>query len=205
MMLRWITFAVALLVCAATGARADERAANAQLRYESGMAHFNLQEWDAAIADWQEGYRIKPVPEFLFNIAQAYRKSDRPEKAIFFYQRYLSLAPDAASRDEVERYIATARAQLAAHPPAPKVAEPKPAVPTAPTVPTEVRPAPPTNVPSPTANVLTSTAPARTKPVYKKAWFWGTVGTVAVVAAGGVVLGVMLAGDHHKTLDPVTF
>lgn len=71
------------------------------------MAHFNLEEWDKAISAWEDGFRIKPVPEFLYNIGQAYRLSKRPERAIAFYQKYLRMSPKAANRGEVERQIAS--------------------------------------------------------------------------------------------------
>jgi tetratricopeptide (TPR) repeat protein len=206
-MSHWITVGVVLSVAlpAAMAVASDDRPVQAQLRYESGMAHFNLQEWDAAIADWQEGYRIKPVPEFLFNIAQAYRKSDRPDKALFFYERYLSLAPNGPDRADVERQAAAMRTRIAERREAPH--SPAPA-PTEAQKPPAVAPplnAAPTVDASPSRTTLTAAPSVRKKPVYKKAWFWGTLGTVAVVAAGGVVLGVMLGGTHRQTLDAVVY
>src|SRR6185436_12717272 len=70
---------------------ADEDATAAKNYFERGMGHFNLEEYDAAIAQWENGYRLKPVPEFLYNIAQAYRLSKRAEKALTFYRKYLKL------------------------------------------------------------------------------------------------------------------
>jgi tetratricopeptide (TPR) repeat protein len=73
--------------------------------YERGMAHFQLEEFDAAIEKWQAGFRMRPVPEFLYNIGQAYRLSRRPEKAIAAYKGYLRMSPRAANRNEVERQV----------------------------------------------------------------------------------------------------
>jgi tetratricopeptide (TPR) repeat protein len=81
--------------------------AQARWLFDQGMAHFQLEEWDPAIEKWEAGFRLKPVPEFLYNIAQAYRLSKRPEKAISFYQKYLRMAPKTPNRAEVERHIAT--------------------------------------------------------------------------------------------------
>ncbi|MGZ3438744.1 MAG: hypothetical protein ACXVDD_04490, partial [Polyangia bacterium] len=70
-----------LLVIALTGAPAraeDERVPEAQRRFEAGMASYHLEEYDKAIEEWEAGYRIKPAPQFLYNIAQAYRLSKRP-------------------------------------------------------------------------------------------------------------------------------
>ena len=195
-------------------ARAGEdevRAAKARVHYENGMAHFNLEEWDPAIAEWEAGYRVKPVPEFLFNIAQAYRKSQRYERALTFYQRYLRLSPKADNRAEVEKQIAQLEplaAEEKRHAGTPKPApEPIPAPPPKVAEPT---PSPPTVTPAtPAASEprpeLIARAPER-RPVYKKPWFWVvTIGAVAVVGAG-VALGVVYGTkDNTKVLPPATF
>ena len=199
----------ALLAPAATalGGEEEDRSAKARVRYETGMAHFNLEEWDQAIAEWEAGYRIKPVPEFLYNIAQAYRKSQRHERALTFYQRYLRLAPKADNRAEVERQIEQLKplaeeerrnakvAKPSPPPPPPKVAEPT-------ATPPSVAPAPSASEARPE---LVARAPER-RPVYKKPWFWVvTVGAVAVVGAG-VALGVVYGTkDNTKVLPPATF
>src|SRR5438105_13617435 len=84
---------------------ADPRASEAKQHYENGMAHFNLEEWEAAIEEWKAGYRAKPVAQFLYNIAQAYRLSKHSEEALSFYQRYLRDDPQAPNPAEVEGHI----------------------------------------------------------------------------------------------------
>lgn len=193
----------------------EDRAAKARVHYETGMAHFNLEEWDAAIAEWEEGYRIKPVPEFLFNIAQAYRKSSRYERALTFYQRYLRLAPKTENRAEVERQIEQLKplAEEEKHR-VPKLEPPPPAPPPRATEPAPPRVAEPAPRPAPSPTVtpaseprpeLVARAPEK-RPVYKKGWFWAvTIGAVAVVGAG-VALGVVYGTrDNTKVLPPATF
>src|SRR6476620_9664076 len=105
--LRFVFLALALLAGTVAHAQStDDRAAQAKQHYESGMARFQLGEWDAAIAECQAGFRIKPVPQFLYNIAQAYRLSKRWEKSLNFYQKYLRMEPKAPNRADVERHIA---------------------------------------------------------------------------------------------------
>jgi hypothetical protein len=155
------------MVAAASGgvraqqpAAGEESAARARQFYEKGMGHFQLEEWDPAIESWKEGFRIKPVPEFLYNIAQAYRLSRRNELAISFYEKYLRMAPNARNRGEVESHIAqltkAVHAQQAAAG-APPVA----------TLPTPTKPQPTAIAPTATAPATrpqpTATAPA-TKP-----------------------------------------
>jgi len=208
----------AMLAPAATvrAGEEEDRAAKARVHYENGMAHFNLEEWDQAIAEWEAGYRVKPVPEFMFNIAQAYRKSQRYERALTFYQRYLRLAPNADNRGEVEKQIAQLqplaeeeKRNAAKYPKLPPPTEPAPATPREQPAPSpKVEPATPKIV-EPAAAAprpeLVAQAPER-RPVYKKAWFWVvTIGAVAVVGAG-VALGVVYGTkDNTKVLPPAMF
>ena len=82
--------------------------------YKRGMAAYALDDWDAAISQFEKGFREEPRPEFLFNIAQSHRQAGRHEQAIRFYQRYLDLKPGAPDRADVERVIATLRESVAA-------------------------------------------------------------------------------------------
>ena len=108
---------VALCLVVAGLARADAAdptAAEAQRHWTAGMAHFQLEEWDDAIKEWEAGFRLKPVPQFLYNIAQAYRQSKRYDKALSFYRKYLRMQPDAPNRAEVEGHIQTLEKLIAA-------------------------------------------------------------------------------------------
>jgi len=78
----------------------------AKVRYESGVKHFDLAEYEPALADFKEAYRQKSDPVFLYNIAQCHRKLGHTDDAITFYQNYLRRAPDARNRAEVERRLA---------------------------------------------------------------------------------------------------
>lgn len=46
-------------------------------------------------------------------------------------------------------------------------------------------------------------APAPRRPITQRAWFWPTVAGVTVVVAGGVLLGLALAGDEVSRLPPI--
>jgi hypothetical protein len=81
--------------------------------FQQGSGHFALEEYDAAITSWEEGFRQQPAPEFLYNIAQAYRLSHRPERALAVYRKYLEIAPSASNRASVERQIAALRRVVA--------------------------------------------------------------------------------------------
>lgn len=228
-MVRVSWMVIALWLVAAAGARADApdpAAAEAQRHWTAGMAHFQLEEWDDAIKEWEAGFRLKPVPQFLYNIAQAYRQSKRYDKALSFYRKYLRMAPDAPNRAEVEGHIQSLEKVVAEQQkatssppvqPMPTTPAPTTATPTQPAAPAQphapvAEPARPTEpAPAPAATPaaasvgLTARAPEK-KPVTHKAWFWGVVGGAVAVVAAAVVVGVVVGtSDSTKTLPMVRF
>jgi tetratricopeptide (TPR) repeat protein len=203
-------------------AAADPRAAEAKQRYENGMAHFNLEEWDAAIDEWKSGYRAKPVPQFLYNIAQAYRLSKHYEDALNFYQRYLRAEPHAPNRTEVEGHIVKLSAvvtqekrALNAPPNVAMTVRPKeggdatprngePAASPAPVA--QVQPSP---QPVAIAPVVVVKEPEKPTPITKKKWFWPTIGALAgvvvVVVIVGAAVGATSGGSSLKVLPLARF
>jgi len=93
----------AAFVCA-PAARADD-ADNAREHYTVGLRAYDAGKYDEAIAEFEAAYRYKDAPGLLYNIAQAYRLSNRPEEALRFYRTYLERKPDAANRAEAEAKI----------------------------------------------------------------------------------------------------
>jgi hypothetical protein len=98
------------LLLSAPMAHADK--AVAKEHYTKGMAAFTLENYDKAIAEFRAGFEEAPDPVFLFNIAQAYRLSNRPREAINFYKKYLHLAPEAKNRPAVEKQLAALEKSL---------------------------------------------------------------------------------------------
>src|SRR5688500_10407976 len=62
---------------------ADSAEAEAREMFRRAEVHFNLREFDRALELYAEAYRLKPLPGFLFNIAQCHRFSGRYEDAAF--------------------------------------------------------------------------------------------------------------------------
>lgn len=194
---------VAAITALPTMARADD-AATARDAYGKGMAHYHLEEYDAAIEEWERGFRAKPAPEFLYNIAQAYRLSKRPDKALSFYQKYLRVSPEAKNREEVEHQMAALQEVLdkqrkSAESP-PQGPLPATGVTTPPATTTTTTPPPATEQPATRVDLVAQPAD---KPIYKKGWFWGVVVGGAVVVAGAITLGVVLGtrGSSVQTLS----
>src|SRR5262249_4055916 len=147
------------------------------------MAHYNLNEYDEAIAQFEAGYRAVPQAVFLYNIAQAHRAAERPQRALEFYRKYLRQDPGAKNIREVQDLI-TGLEKVGAEAGKPPVETVAPAPEPAPVTPTpEPPPAPLVPVPAPV--VVRAPAPRR------KAWpiALGVVGGV-IVAGAAVGLGV---------------
>jgi tetratricopeptide (TPR) repeat protein len=141
------------------------RVARSRAHYERARAHFNLGEYEAAMREFEEGYRYKPNPLFLYNIAQAARKAGRRDKALELFKRYLVVSPRAAERREVERAIAELERERAAHPPEPPPVERKPIETKAespPVTPVGPAAAPATPAVTPATPAVTPTTPAMT-------------------------------------------
>jgi tetratricopeptide (TPR) repeat protein len=90
----------------------------AREHYQKGSVHFDLGEYDAAIAEFKQSYELSNAAGLLFNIAQAARLKKDYEQALHFYKRFVRLAPDAPNRadaeqwiTELERTVAEAKAQ----------------------------------------------------------------------------------------------
>ncbi|HEY6475687.1 MAG TPA: tetratricopeptide repeat protein, partial [Polyangia bacterium] len=95
----------------ASAAHADD-AQKARDLFTQGNTYFDLGQFDKAIEAWQQGYQLHNDPGFLYNIAQAYRTQGDAQKAIFFYKRYLSNAPKAHNRAEVEQKVEALQKQI---------------------------------------------------------------------------------------------
>jgi hypothetical protein len=102
-----LTFAVIAVLSAAARPTWAQDTSRAKQLFQDGTTFFDLGQFDKAIEAWQQGYKEKPDPGFLYNIAQAYRLAGDPQKAIFFYRGYLrNSPPHVHNRAEVEQKIA---------------------------------------------------------------------------------------------------
>jgi len=183
---RVLVVVVSLLAATAEAAPRKAAPAHDQKQEKAARAHFeraekafNLGRFDEALAGYQSAYEALPLPAFLFNIAQCHRNLRNREQAVFFYQRYLSLAPDAPNRPVVEELITEQKRLLAEQQPAP---------------PEEGEGQKPVNLdarPEPAGGAAVAkleTAPAeRPKTRWEKSRWW-VLGAAGAVLLGGVLL-----------------
>jgi tetratricopeptide (TPR) repeat protein len=175
---------LASLLLAATAQAAPKRPAPtydpkqeklAKAEFERAEKAFNLGHFDDALTGYQAAYEALPLPAFLFNIAQCHRNLRNREQAVFFYQRYLSLAPDAPNRPVVEELIAEQKRLLEYE---------QPAEPEDKRVDLTARPEP---APDGTVARLTDHPAAEPKGKWKRAR-WYLLGALGVALIGGVAL-----------------
>ncbi|RYZ40694.1 MAG: tetratricopeptide repeat protein [Myxococcaceae bacterium] len=79
--------------------------AQARERFSDGNLAYDLGEFDRALKSFSEAYRLKPLPAFLFNIAQCHRQLNNPSRAAFFYRRYLALSSEEPANADVVREL----------------------------------------------------------------------------------------------------
>jgi tetratricopeptide (TPR) repeat protein len=184
---------------AAAHATEEDRSAAKRL-FLSGSKHFDLGEYEQALGDFKEAYRLHEDPTLLYNIAQCHRLLRHNEEALRAYKTFLARSPDSPVRPDVERRINELDEAISAQKSAPTTpAERKPIEP-APAAP------PPATTAATSPTGLTATAPPRHKPVYKQWWLWTAVGAAVLVGVGvGVGVGLANSGSKSTTFPPVTF
>jgi tetratricopeptide (TPR) repeat protein len=101
---RFLGVALGAALWCASAARGED-ADKAREHYGVGLRAFDLGKYDEAISEFEEAYRYKDAPGLLYNIAQAYRLSNRSEEALRYYRTYLERKPDAPNRAEAESKI----------------------------------------------------------------------------------------------------
>jgi tetratricopeptide (TPR) repeat protein len=157
---------VVVLLCSLAAPAHAAGEDQARAHYQLGLALYNDGKFEEARAEFETGFRLFPLPLFLFNAAQAARKAGDLKHALELYKQFVAADPQSRQRSEAEQQIAAIASELPPEPVADQTAAPVP----------EAKPAPVAAAqPAPT---LTS-APRRR---------W------AHDPAGGVLLGVGIAG-----------
>jgi tetratricopeptide (TPR) repeat protein len=85
---------------------------SAEGHYNKGMTAYNLGHFQEAIEEFEKAYELRSEPIFLYNIAQSHRQNGNPQRAIFFYRRYVDADPNSKKRPEVEKRIFDMQSEL---------------------------------------------------------------------------------------------
>lgn len=179
-MTRWLALLCLgfVLASAPRPAYADDPAMRAARRhFESGEKLFALGKFDEALNEYQEAFDAKPIPDFLFNIGQCYRNLGDYDQAIFSFEKYLKLEPDAANKVSVEKLIDDLQDKKARKD-SEKLVGPQP---------------------------MKSRHVGASTPFYQQWWFWTAVGVVAVGTSVGVYEGTRGSGPPTTDLGNIVF
>jgi tetratricopeptide (TPR) repeat protein len=84
------------------GSRVESQA---RAKFSEGNIAYDLGEFQKALDAYSEAYRLVPLPGFLFNIAQCHRQLGHPERAGFFYRRYLALSKEEPPNAELVKEL----------------------------------------------------------------------------------------------------
>lgn len=89
----------------------DPAVQQAKALYDNGVTDYNLGHFEDALVSFEQAYRLRHDPAFLFNIGQCERQLGRYEDAERSYKAYLRETTDLppGARAEVETLIAQMR------------------------------------------------------------------------------------------------
>src|SRR5262245_61550121 len=85
---------------------ADMKAAKEH--FNKSEQHFRLREFDLAIPELKEAYRLFPSPLFLYNIAQCHLELKQYEEAVSYFENFLEVDPKNKNKAQAEKYLAQA-------------------------------------------------------------------------------------------------
>jgi tetratricopeptide (TPR) repeat protein len=166
--------------------------------YQRGRQHYDLQEWDAAIAEFKEAYRLRQDAASLFNIAQSYRLKGDCAQAASFYKTYKRNFPNEKNIARVDQFIGEMD-ECAKHAPATTITT----TPQTTTSPSAESP----STSSPTTSSPATPSPATTPPPMLAPHDTQSRGSLSLVGVGiagtgaACVLGGVLFGLHAQTIE----
>jgi tetratricopeptide (TPR) repeat protein len=189
--------------------------AKARQHFKQGQEHFDAGRFAEAAHEYEAGYELSRRPQFLLNVAHAYRRMGDLDSASVYYKKFLFVDPKSPKRAEVEATLKQLEELKASSQPA-RAAAP-PATPPAAAAPSTTPP-PPDSAPGttvPPSAAVPPPEPARAPPLgpadgkgsraidvhsesksagdgnggtpfYGRAWFWSAVGAAVLAGAATV-------------------
>jgi tetratricopeptide (TPR) repeat protein len=77
----------------------------AREHFQRGSKYFQLGRFKEAVKEYEAAFELVDDPALLYNIAQAHRLDNNPERALFFYKSYLSRLPHAKNSGDVQARV----------------------------------------------------------------------------------------------------
>jgi tetratricopeptide (TPR) repeat protein len=94
-----------ILICLLIGSAHGDATSQARAHYRLGLTLFDQGSFEAARNEFEAGYRLQPLPLFLFNAAQAARRAGDSLRALALYRQFVAADPYSSQRAEAEKYI----------------------------------------------------------------------------------------------------
>ncbi|MFH1435854.1 MAG: tetratricopeptide repeat protein [Pseudomonadota bacterium] len=99
-------FILIFLAMAAQPANAQSDEELAKTHFKAAGSYYNQGKYEKALEEFKEAYRLMPLPEVIYNMAQCYERLGDLETSIEEYRKYMEEKPDAkdlqAIRDKIE-------------------------------------------------------------------------------------------------------
>src|SRR4051794_39176772 len=92
---------VVVTLLARTAQASDAEFESARIHSQAGIAYYNEARYEEAAREMEAAYRLKPLAELQYNLAQCYERLGRTDDAVAAYQRYLDGKRDAPDRELV--------------------------------------------------------------------------------------------------------
>jgi len=92
-----------LATVASARAEVEPTATNqaAQRHFESGVNFYRNGDYESARIEFEAGYRLSKLPDFLVNLCQVADKQNRIQEAVNYCEQYLRIEPNAKDSPEV--------------------------------------------------------------------------------------------------------
>jgi tetratricopeptide (TPR) repeat protein len=180
------------LVFAATLAHAQYRPAvppssdleAAKAHFAAGSAYYDQANYNDAVREFGEAYRLSRRVDLLYNIALCYERLYQYDEAIRTLERYLSERPGAPDRTAIQTRIGNLKKLRASQPPPP--------------APDPYEMPPPEPQPPPLVEQVPVMLPPPPAPAPRRRWF--LPGTLVMASGAGVLVAALATGATTELL-----
>jgi tetratricopeptide (TPR) repeat protein len=188
---RWVAASLSAAIVACTSFAVAQTSTDdlARTHFESGAAYLEQADYDAALREFKEAYKLSQRPEILINIATVDERLGDLDAAIAALEQYLTAAPTGEHAEIVKVRLANLKERKSKVESSKKSSEPAAA------------PAP---TPAPSAPAATTLPPAQadqTSAAPSKIPAYALFAVAGVTAAGSILTGILAQGEHSDLED----
>lgn len=88
-----------------SGTSDSDDISKARKRFEKGQRYYDLRRYAESVPEFEAAYELSGDPVLLYNLAQAYRMSEKYPDALHYYRAYLKKVPKSPRTEVVKRRI----------------------------------------------------------------------------------------------------